>query len=248
MSAVDSILAAAEDFRRADGVEALWRRLHHHLAAFAISGGQYACGMLTADARNGPPLILDSFDPTFLATKLREGVLQHDEYVRVGLSRTEPILWSDTDPFAAREPGLSPQARRSLEIDRDFGITTGVSIPIRTAHGLGTNMIGLHAGGLSWREFDRIWAEHGSRLITIVSAFDTALRRDHLDELFPLTASERDCLCWLAAGLKPKQIADRLHLTDKQVEKRLINARTRLGAATAPQAVATALLLGVIAP
>jgi len=82
----------------------------------------------------------------------------------------------------------------------------------------------------------------------IVNAFDTALRRDHVGDLIALSSEERDCLSWLAAGLRRKQIADRLRLTDRQLETRLNEARDKLKAVTVTQAVASALILGLIEP
>ncbi len=73
----------------------------------------------------------------------------------------------------------------------------------------------------------RIWREHGDSVTTIVNAFDAAFLRDHVGEVFPLDAQERECLLWLAAGLERKQIADGLNLTDKQVEKRSLGIGAR---------------------
>lgn len=234
---------AAEDFRQAAGKDDLWARLNHQLGHFAITGSLYG-----AEAMPGPDqqalILLDSFTPGFVQAKLDEGLFYTDLFVQVALTEPAPILWSDSSRF----PDLSAEAKRSLDMDWDFAITTGVTIPIRFAGGLGSAAHGCHADGLSWLEFDRVWTEHGDTIIAIVNAFDVALRRDHVGEVFPLTPQERECLLWLAAGLPQKQIADRLNLTDKQVEKRLAQARRKLKAVTTTQAVANALIFGLIDP
>lgn len=234
---------AAEDFQQATGKDDLWTRLNHQLGHFSITGSLYG-----AEAMPGPDhqalVLLDSLKEGFVQAKLDEGLFYTDLFVQVGLTEPAPILWSDS----SRLPDLSAEAKRSLDMDWDFAITTGVTIPVRFAGGLGAAAHGCHADGMSWPEFDHIWLEHGDTIIAIVNAFDTALRRDHVGEVFPLTAQERECLLWLAAGLPQKQIADRLLLTDKQVEKRLTQARRKLKAVTTPQAVANALIFGLIDP
>ncbi|WP_141400412.1 LuxR family transcriptional regulator [Magnetospirillum sp. 15-1] len=234
---------AAEDFRQAAGVDDLWSRLRRHLDTGSITNVQYGFGALP-EGKEKKLTILDSFVPGYLDAKIGEGVLEHDVFVRTGFAGTNPTMWSDT----SRLPDLSPEARRSLDIDWDLGVTCGVSIPLRFAGGLGAGLIGLHAGGMSWGEFDRIWTEFGMTLTAVANAFDTALRGDHVGELFPLTSQERECLLWLATGLQQKQVADRLRLTDKQVEKRLKEARRKLKAVTTTQAVANALIFGLIDP
>ncbi|MBF0325567.1 MAG: autoinducer binding domain-containing protein [Alphaproteobacteria bacterium] len=234
---------AAEDFRQAAGRDDLWTRLNRQLGQFAITGNLYG-----AEAFPGPDqqalVLLDSLKEGFVQAKLDEGLFYTDLFVQVGLTEPAPILWSDS----SRLSDLSAEAKRSLDMDWDFAITTGVTIPTRFAGGLGAAAHGCHADGLSWLEFDRVWTEHGDTIIAIVNAFDTALRRDHVGEVFPLTPQERECLLWLAAGLPQKQIADRLLLSDKQVEKRLAQARRKLKAVTTTQAVANALIFGVIDP
>jgi DNA-binding CsgD family transcriptional regulator len=237
-------LEAAEDFRQAEDAGDLWSRLRRRLGRFAVTNVQYGFGAIPSTASLDGITILDGFVPGYLEAKLREGLLEHDEFVRAGLAGSAPILWNDT----SRAGDLTPEARRSLDIDWDLGVTTGVSIPLRFAGGLGGGLMGLHAAGMSWREFDGIWAEHGAALTVMANAFDTALRRDHVGDLIALSSEERDCLSWLAAGLRRKQIADRLRLTDRQLETRLNEARDKLKAVTVTQAVASALILGLIEP
>lgn len=238
-----ALMDAAEDFRQTTGVDDLWSRLRHHLGRCAITGVQYGFGT-SPDGTPKTTLILDAFSPGYLEAKIRDGVQQYDAFVMAGFHGAAPLMWSDT----SLKEELSPQSKRALDLDWDWGVTTGVSIPLRFAGGLGAGLIGFHAAHMSWGEFDRLWAERGPSLCAIAHAFDTALRRDHAGELIPLADHERECLLWLAAGRRPKQIADRLRLTDKQVEKCLQSAREKLKAVTTTQAVANALIFGLIEP
>lgn len=238
-----SVVEAAADFAGAGDGDDLWRRLHRQLGRFGIAEAIYGAEAVPDPEREVIP-IFNSINPSWLEDKLANGLFECDEYVRAARVDTTPMLWSDMALIEA----MSPAARQSFSLDVDYGVLTGVSIPMRFAGGLGASSIGLHARGLGLSEFDRIWAEHDATIIAIVNAFDTILRGRHAGELFPLSPEERECLLWLAGGLQQKQIADRLRLTDRQVQKRLEQARTKLKAVTAAQAVATALVFNLITP
>lgn len=60
----------------------------------------------------------------------------------------------------------------------------------------------------------------------------------------PLSARERDCLTYLALGLRTTRIAERLGIAEVTVELHLRNARRKLRAATSAQAVARGLQFG----
>lgn len=234
---------AAEDFTKAADSHDLWRRLHNHLGNFGIVEALYGMESLPEQVRKIAPLF-SSTDPAWLEAKLSNGLFECDEYVRLARIDITPTLWSDKTLIEA----MSPEGKLSFAIDVDYGILCGVTIPMRFAGGLGASAIGCHAKGMAFPEFDRIWQAHGDSVTTIVNAFDIALRRDHMEEILPLGADERECLLWLAAGLGQKQIAYRLNLSDKQVEKRIGKARRKLKAATTAQAVAVALIFGLIDP
>lgn len=63
-----------------------------------------------------------------------------------------------------------------------------------------------------------------------------------------LTPRERECLLWTAKGLSSKETARRLGGSAKVVDFHILNAMRKLDAATRAQAVARALLLGLINP
>jgi DNA-binding CsgD family transcriptional regulator len=63
-----------------------------------------------------------------------------------------------------------------------------------------------------------------------------------------LSERERECLLWLARGLRTREIADRLNLAAVTVDLHLKRIRTKLGAATREEALAKAILSGEIVP
>lgn len=238
-----ALMTAVEEFTRAPDGTALWGNLHRQLQPFGITEMIYGLEALPDPAQDIAPLY-NSLSPDWLEAKLSLDLFACDDYVSAARQQTAPMLWSDTSRIAA----MSPAARRSYALDVEYGILTGASVPMRFAGGLGASSIGLHASGLSMPDFDRLWLEQSGSIIAIVNAFDTALRRDHLQPLFPLHNEDRDCLLWLAAGLKQKQIAHRLRLSEAQVEKRMMRARRTLNADTSTRAVVNAMILGLITP
>ncbi|MBU1001712.1 MAG: LuxR family transcriptional regulator [Proteobacteria bacterium] len=67
-------------------------------------------------------------------------------------------------------------------------------------------------------------------------------------ETISLTFRERECLLWLTKGLRTKEISDKLNLSDHTVLFHLTNAKAKLGAETREQAIARAVVLGLIVP
>lgn len=63
-----------------------------------------------------------------------------------------------------------------------------------------------------------------------------------------LAPRERECLLWVAAGLKSKQIAYRLDLSTHTVNEAIASAMRKLGANSRAEAVAKAIVAKLIAP
>ncbi len=237
------LLEAVEDFQQATGVQDLWGRLNARVAAFGITGLIYGTeAMPDPDRTRG--LMLNSIEGTWLGDKLAQGLFYCDMYVEAARRETTPIPWSDMSRLAS----ASAETQRSLALDFDHGVIAGATIPTRFADGLGASIIGCHARGMSFAEFDRIWAGSSGLIISVVNAFDVRLRAGFKAQLFPLDEREKECLTRLAQGQRLQRIADAMTLTDRQVEKVTISARRKLNATTLPQAIATALVFELIDP
>ncbi len=242
-SAIQVMADAAADFAAAASKDHLWGLLHRHLDRFGIGRILYGAEA-TPHAGGKHDFMLSSYDPGFLAAKIDQGLFYSDEYVRASRVETQPILWSETE----RLEDLAGDARRSLDIDWDYRVLTGVTLPLPFADGLGRAGIGLHAPDMAWVEFDRLWAENQRAIRAVVDAFDVTLRLAHAREMLPLSRRERECLLWLIAGQRHQQIAYRLGIHEKTVEKQIQSARRKLKAATVAQAVAIALAYRLLMP
>ncbi len=244
MTAAVRIMAdAAADFAAATGKDDLWALLHRHLDRFGVGRILYGAEA-TPHAGGKHDFMLSSYDPGFLSAKIDQGLFDSDEYVRASRVETQPILWSETE----RLEDLQGAARRSLDLDWDYRVLTGVTLPLPFADGLGRAGIGLHAPDMVWVDFDRQWDEHQRTIRTIVGAFDVTFRQSHAREMLSLSPRERECLLWLIAGQRHQQIAYRLGIHEKTVEKQIQSARRRLKAATVAQAVAIALAYRLLTP
>lgn len=235
-------LDAVKAFQDSPTVGTLWDNLNHHLRTFGITGSIFGTEAFPDINKKIGFLTYNSIGNDWLHTKIDKNLFYNDEYVQAARTETAPILWSDT----TRLETISLESLHSLAIDYDFGITTGVTIPMHFANGISS--IGCHAANMDFAEFDQIWLENNQTILGIVQAFDVYLRSDHIGEIFPLSPRERECLLWLASGLKPEQIAYRLGTHYKTVDKQIRSACRKLKTTNKTQAIATALVFGVITP
>jgi DNA-binding CsgD family transcriptional regulator len=239
----NTLLDAVEDLRAQTSKDDLWNRMNHWLTTYGITGSLYGTEAFPTPGSEYTK-VLNTIPGTWLDDKLRKGLFYCDEYVTMGRTEAGPILWSDT----SRVGSLSPEAQRSLEMDHDYGIVTGVTVPMRFMNGMGGSSIGCHAQGMSWPEFDRIWLAWGGDIGVIIHAFDSRLRGACVGELFPLTVPERDLLSYLAKGWSRKQVKYDMRLTDTAFEVLIRAALAKMNAINSTQAVATALIYGLVTP
>jgi DNA-binding CsgD family transcriptional regulator len=238
-----ALFDAVEDLRAQTSKDALWDRLNHWLAGYGITGNLYGTEAFPIPG-NECTKILNSIAGPWLEDKLREGLFSCDEYVTMARIESGPILWGD----ASRIGTLSPEAQKSLEMDHDYQIVTGVTIPMRFKNGMGVSSIGCHVEGASWQEFDQAWMAWGGDIQVIIHAFDSRLRGACAGQLFPLTVPELDLLCRLAQGRSRKQVHYDMQLTETRFNVLVRSAVAKMNATNSVQAVATALVYGLITP
>lgn len=84
-------------------------------------------------------------------------------------------------------------------------------------------------------------------LLACCTAHERLYALAHGDSKAPsLTPRQTECLTWLATGLNPQEIADKIGISYHTVKMHLDTAKERLKATTRIQAVARALTLGLI--
>lgn len=238
-------LDVLERFSRAQNQDVLWENMHDSLTCYGIQDMLYAFADFPiqhlSKNRFKSFFLRTDYAPEFIKEK---SGFSNDCYHQKSFLSGEPDIWSSSRDQA--DLSLEQLADRTL--DWDFGITTGVSITTRFNGGLGGSVCGYHAPNMSWAEFEENWAEHGNIIQSLTCAFDICMREDHIDSIYPLSKRERECLLWLASGLRPQQIAYRLNTHPKTVEKQIASARIKLKSDTVAQTVAKALIFGLINP
>lgn len=128
-------------------------------------------------------------------------------------------------------------------------LACGFGFPLFTPGGERIGGINLGISG-TLEDLDKIPASH---IMAAAMAATSAHTKSHaMDNMglasARLTMRERECLLWLSKGLRTKDISDKLNLSDHTVNFHINNAKARLGAETREQAVARAVVLGLIAP
>ena len=147
--------------------------------------------------------------------------------------------------FLHLHQGLDVAERDFIHAAAGSGFTAGLALPFRP---LGRDGVGvwhlLSSAGGAHVAATAAGAEQVLRQFcaTVRGALD---RREGAGPRV-LSPRERECLIWLARGLRTDAIADRLGVSMPTVHFHVLNARAKLGAATREEAVASALIRGEI--
>lgn len=154
-------------------------------------------------------------------------LMLHDPVIRWVYSNTGSIRWHE---IALDDP------MHVLLQARDFGLRHGVAVSAFDNNSLGQRSFGLFVRG------DRTFTDAEMRILT------EHVHRLHAFRAPPtnLTAAEREALGMVKDGMRLKQIAFRLGVSEGAIKQRLKNARRKLGAQTGAQAVTLATEFGLI--
>jgi DNA-binding CsgD family transcriptional regulator len=136
------------------------------------------------------------------------------------------------------------------EESRSLGIKNGFVVPLRRERRERAGAFACETR-FSRSELERWFARIGSTLVMALYYADARHRelvRDEAARAIRLTIRERECLLWLAKGLRNDRISERMGISNPTVEMHLANARRKLGAFTREQALARAVALRLISP
>lgn len=183
--------------------------------------------------------------PQQWADLVRDGAgLDYDPSVQLLVDGAPEILWHEIEDDCDH-----PDALRQFEVEADLGMVLGVSLALRQGRaGRGLSGVGLWVRDMSERDFTRFWQDRRQSLVRLSHLLDETIARDAGALIVPLSDRERDCLSFLAVGLRPDEIAFRLRISPKTLEKHITTAKVKLRARTRDNAVVKALMLGAIAP
>ena len=176
------------------------------------------------------------------ADALRQGA---DPFPRHCLSGTVPVM-TGVAHLGAHPHLDAPSRDRVARGSGELGIQTGLSItvlPHACGAGIGWNLM----SDLAAPAFAELRAWHEAEWRAWCHLVYAALTHgDGTPSRVSLSPRERDCLAYIADGLRTSDIAHRLGIANATVELHMRRARHRLGARTRDHAVAIAVRLGLV--
>ncbi len=144
--------------------------------------------------------------------------------------------------------GASHNHQAFLDFTAENGAKNGLGVPVRT---VGSEPFGgwLFTSHETSRCFNRINAEYSTetRLAGIL-AYEriVAISSNEPTCGFGLSNRERECLCWLGAGLRTTAIAEKIGISTSAVNLYISNSKRKMQAKTREHAVALAIISGEV--
>ncbi len=244
--------AAVQDFaerlRRTKSLDTAWRAI---CQAYADNGIDYVIYMFMRPAAPHDTALVRSNMPRWWADYYDdEGHAQHDPFFKTcgtfAPTRTGSTYVDDHADVLTREE------QRFIREAGETGLISGIASPVRLqgpGHFGGWNL----GTGMKRAPFEKHLAVHCDRLQLMgFIAHETLQKmtrwRSGEDVSERLSERERECLLWLARGLRIREIADRLGIASVTVDLHLRRVRAKLRAATREEALAKAILSGEIVP
>lgn len=183
------------------------------------------------------PRVLTTYSRAWQEEYASNGFVDVDPVVGAGLTRTTPFDWADL-PRSGGIVGAFFEAAAAHGVGRE-----GLTVPIRPAKRPTLFSVSTDAPPELWRtQRDGVLAA----CILIAYAVDAFTDRADAARGPALTARERDCLAWTAAGKSLWDISVILGIGERTVRFHLRNARTKLGATSTIHAVALAIRRGLV--
>lgn len=170
---------------------------------------------------------VNALPPPWVDHYTKHRFMLHDPVIRWIYANTGAISWSGID---------LPDPMRVLDQAQTFGLRYGVAVACFDGNREGQRSFGTFSR--SDREFER--AE--------IDALHRYVVKLHHAKAPPtnLTKAELEALRMVKEGLRLKQIAHDLGISEGAVKQRLKNAKTKLGAQTSAQAAAMVAEFGLI--
>jgi DNA-binding CsgD family transcriptional regulator len=231
-------LAAFEFLQTAYAVE----RLGELEAMFEkVAGGfgyrGFTCMQVAEHGRPLAPRLLcgrghDAWDSHYW----ERGHLPHDPCVGAVFARASPFTWEEC------RTGATGRAKAMFDEAETFGLRNGMVVPVHGASGdlravrLLSEERGLEAAaGPTLHALSVILAERSHTLVEGAQDYRTRT---------PLTAREREVLCWIGEGKSDWDMGTILGISENTVHFHVKNAMAKLGARTRLQAWAKAMAMG----
>lgn len=172
-----------------------------------------------------------TYSDAWIGHYTREAYYEHDVLFRMAACNRVPVHWDD----ARRALDLRPIQKRIFDEGYDAGHRFGSTLPFHAPGGTGATLSISTSGSLSDVRTSRIEAV---ALAAQFHALYEALsqKADIVAPPPPLSARERECLSWVAAGKSSWDISRILSIAESTVDfhikntMRKLNVHSRIGA------------------
>jgi LuxR family transcriptional activator of conjugal transfer of Ti plasmids len=239
---VSSFELAFQDF-----AEALWTA-DDEPALRAV--GQRVASRLGFDAMaylslsEAGPILISDYPQRWIDRYFDRGYSRIDPVLRVARAQLQAFRWSG-DRFTRSRSG---SLHSFFAEAHDFGIMSGLTVPIYSGFGRFTTMNFVTERKASDVERTLEEAREVFELIGLYyhARIDTTLRAPSTRSEGSLTQRESQCLAWAARGKTKVETGEILGLTPRTVKFHLENARAKLEASNITQTVAIAVRDGLI--
>jgi DNA-binding CsgD family transcriptional regulator len=189
--------------------------------------------------------ILSGYPTEWMSRYQAEGYADIDPIIAHAYRYSTPLVWRE-NTFD------SPERKQFMDEARSYGLGSGLSVPIGSLANE-TALVSIanpetNSGALSHS------VHLAGTAFVMASYMHEAIRRlvfaPHPESLDPptLTRREIECMRWWAAGKTAIQIGDRMNISVAGVHFHMQNLRRKLGVRTKHQAIARAILQGLINP
>jgi LuxR family quorum sensing-dependent transcriptional regulator len=201
-----------------------------------------ACGgSVGVGAGRSERFYFNSWPRDWLDVYIERGLMASDPIVHQARSRTTPFVWGEIEPRIARAAG----AGEVLSLARQHGWTDGLVVP---AHGPGgyIGLISMAAPArLALDATDRacLWALGLAIHERCRASPGVGISQGPVPKL---TARERECMAWVAAGKTEWEIGRLLGIAQSTVHFHVGRVKARLGTSRRTSAVALLVLHGLL--
>ena len=242
----DPLLFLTESLSGVSCVQEVWQKASRFLGGNGVDSPIYM--FMRPSAPQHRALALANMPKWWMDYYLDEDRARHDPFFKT--CSTYTAFMTGSDYLDVNEHMLETGEIRFIKEASETGVRSGLSSPVKLVnpgHFGGWNF----GSSLKRAEFDKITRQHGQTLrlagfIIHDHLQQAAFSKVDQDPTGLLSSRERECLLWLAKGLKSAQIADRLGLALVTVDMHFKNARKKLKTATREEALAKAIISGEI--
>ncbi len=200
-------------------------------------------------ANEAPLKWISTMDAEWEEHYMSEGYDAVDFAVReLRKERPSPILVGYE--LLKQKQSLTPTEEKYLKEASEANWHNGAVIPLGSLPMGNTPPIGIGvASDLKAEAFQQVWKEQSTEVLIFMNYMNQILSQSMASLLYdiePLTVREKDCLAFLALGLRPEAIGDKLFIATVTVNLHISTARRKLKATTNAHAVAKAIRLNII--